>query len=88
MDRRLLDLTHVTTVVLDEADEMLDLGVLWSIPYFLTVFLQWPEEWHDPPPTTLLNAFYPFLVAGGIALGVFITPGVCSRSSARRPIPP
>ena len=48
------------------------LVVLWAIPSFLTAFLQWPEEWHDPPPTALLNAFYPFLVAGGIALGVFI----------------
>ena len=48
------------------------LVVLWTIPDFLTAFLQWPEDWHKPPPTALLNAFYPFLVAGGIALGVFI----------------
>ncbi|WP_311470368.1 DEAD/DEAH box helicase [uncultured Actinomyces sp.] len=36
MDRRLLDLTHVTTVVLDEADEMLDLGFLPDVEKILS----------------------------------------------------
>ncbi len=35
MDRHLLDLTHVTTVVLDEADEMLDLGFLPDVEKIL-----------------------------------------------------
>ncbi|VEG27175.1 DEAD-box ATP-dependent RNA helicase CshA [Actinomyces howellii] len=35
MDRGLLDLTHVTTVVLDEADEMLDLGFLPDVEKIL-----------------------------------------------------
>ncbi|MDO4242357.1 MAG: DEAD/DEAH box helicase [Actinomyces sp.] len=35
MDRALLDLTHVTTVVLDEADEMLDLGFLPDVEKIL-----------------------------------------------------
>ena len=60
------------------------LVVLSAIPYFLTAFLQWPEEWHDPPPTTLLNAFYPFLVAGGIALGVFIILVIALPASPHR----
>ncbi|MDU0347633.1 DEAD/DEAH box helicase [Actinomyces sp. MRS3W] len=36
MDRRVLDLTHVTTVVLDEADEMLDLGFLPDVEKILS----------------------------------------------------
>ncbi|WP_296500934.1 DEAD/DEAH box helicase, partial [uncultured Actinomyces sp.] len=35
MDRGVLDLTHVTTVVLDEADEMLDLGFLLDVEKIL-----------------------------------------------------
>lgn len=35
MDRGVLDLTHVTTVVLDEADEMLDLGFLPDVEKIL-----------------------------------------------------
>ncbi|WP_442858374.1 DEAD/DEAH box helicase [Actinomyces sp. zg296] len=35
MDRAVLDLTHVTTVVLDEADEMLDLGFLPDVEKIL-----------------------------------------------------
>ncbi len=35
MDRRVLDLAHVTTVVLDEADEMLDLGFLPDVEKIL-----------------------------------------------------
>ena len=35
MDRDVLDLTHVTTVVLDEADEMLDLGFLPDVEKIL-----------------------------------------------------
>ena len=35
MERRVLDLTHVTTVVLDEADEMLDLGFLPDVEKIL-----------------------------------------------------
>ncbi|WP_127843353.1 DEAD/DEAH box helicase [Actinomyces wuliandei] len=36
MDRRVLDLAHVTTVVLDEADEMLDLGFLPDVEKILS----------------------------------------------------
>lgn len=36
MDRRVMDLTHVTTVVLDEADEMLDLGFLPDVEKILS----------------------------------------------------
>ena len=36
MDRGVLDLTHVTTVVLDEADEMLDLGFLPDVEKILS----------------------------------------------------
>ena len=35
MDRGVLDLAHVTTVVLDEADEMLDLGFLPDVEKIL-----------------------------------------------------
>ena len=52
MDRHLLDLTHVTTVVLDEADEMLDLGFL---PDVETLLSRVPENRH----TMLFSATMP-----------------------------
>ena len=41
INRGILRLDHVTTVVLDEADEMLDLG---SCP-------MWKKSWPPPAPT-------------------------------------
>ncbi len=79
LDRRLIDLSGATTVVLDEADRMLDMGFL---PSLRIIFDKVPKQRHTMLFSATMGQSVAGLVASYVRDPVWIEVEACAETSA------